>query len=284
MLDRCITGVVSQLSSLLLIAILFQPVAANEAELVFIERLPYKNEVGFNKEWVLIDTRVDKLCKSSSIEGARCLSTKEILAPYRRFPSLREITWLLGTLGLSGKETVVIAGLPGLNRDFVAGVFYLAGQRKIKILKPSISRVLKEEKYKRENGRGRSMSRKVIYEVRPREEQIILRQELWQIIKKNKALRLLDARSDMEYWGKKIRGIRGGHIPGAERWDRRKNKAEFELKTTVRSIFYAHDPFETIALFVRMQARETKRHSVFIEGWRSWAASSLPVDAESFRD
>ena len=272
-----------QLLIILLAAVLSQPVAATEGELRFIDRLP-SGPVS-DRGWQLLDTRAADRCKQRSLKGARCLSAGELLGPNRRLPSLRDIAWLLGTLGLSGDETVVIAGRPGLQRDFVAGVLYLAGQRNVWVLKPPLGRLIAAGKGKLANGRGRGMSREVIYDVHPRDGQIILRQELWQMIKADHPLRLLDGRSDAEYWGEHIRGFRGGHIPGAEQWVAGSELSSVELKRSVKSIFYAHDPFESIALFVRMQAREKNHHSVFIEGWRSWAAAgSLPADAESFID
>jgi len=267
----------------LLAAVLSQPVAATEGELRFIDRLP--SESVSDRGWLLLDTRSADRRKQRSLKGARCLSADELLGPNRRLPSLRDIAWLLGALGLSGDETVVIAGRPGLQRDFVAGVLYLAGQRSVQVLTPPLGRLISAAKGELENGRGRGMSREVIYSAHPRDGQIVLRQELWQMIKEDQPVRLLDGRSDAEYWGEHIRGYRGGHIPGAERWVAGPDFSTVELKSSVRTIFYAQDPLESIALFVRMQAREKDRHSIFIEGWRSWAAAgSLPADAESFGD
>lgn len=273
----------ARLLIVLLAAVLSQPVAATEGELRFIDRLP--SESVSDRGWLLLDTRAADRCKQRSLKGARCLSADELLGPNRRLPSLRDIAWLLGTLGLSGDETVVIAGRPGLQRDFVAGVLHLAGQRNVWILRQPLARLIAAGKQARAKGRGRGMSREVIYSAHPRDGQIILRQELWQMIKADQPLRLLDGRSDAEYWGERIRGYRGGHIPGAEQWVAGSELSTVELKRSVKSVFYAHDPLESIALFVRMQAREKNRHSIFIEGWRSWAAAgSLPADAESFNE
>lgn len=266
-----------QLLFVLVAVVLSWQAGAAERELRFIDQLPP------GSDWQLLDTRQADQCLARSLKGARCLSADDLLGPNRRFPSLRDITWLLGTLGLSGDETLVIAGTPGMKRDFVAGVLYLAGQRNVLVLSPPLGRLIAAGKGERSGGQGRSMSRLTIYTAPPRDDQIVLRRELWQLIKTDMPLRLLDARSEAEYWGKHIRSVRGGHIPGAEHWLPAQALSVVKTKHGVKTILYAHDPFESIALFVRMQAREKNPVRVFIEGWRAWAvAGSLPADAESF--
>lgn len=261
----------------LLAVVLSWQAGAVERELRFIDQLPS------GSDWQLLDTRQADQCQARSLKGARCLSADDFLGPNRRFPSLRDISWLLGTLGLSGDETLVIAGTPGMKRDFVAGVLYLAGQRNVWVLTPPLGRLIASGKGDRSGGQGRSMSRLTIYTAHPRDEQIVLRQALWQMIKTDMPLRLIDARTEAEYWGQRIRSVRGGHIPGAEHWLPGQALSGVKTKQSVETIFYAHDPLESIALFVRMQARVKNPVRVFIDGWRAWAvAGSLPADAESF--
>ena len=264
----------------LLLALIFAtPVHAQNSDIQLIKKLPPE------LNWVLFDTRATKQCLARSLKGARCLAAKDILSPRRHFPSLRDITWLLGSFGLTGEETVIVAGNPGLEKDFVAGMFYLAGQKKVLLLNSPLGRLIASPKHESSPGRARAMSRETIYTAHPRAKQIIMRQELWDLINSDKPLRLLDARSEAEYWGQQIRGWRGGHIPGAELWDKTQAQVNIPTKLAVETVFYAHDPFETIARFAQIQSRAEKTIRVFIEGWRSWSINgSLTADAESFYD
>jgi thiosulfate/3-mercaptopyruvate sulfurtransferase len=272
----------SGLRSLLLLCFvvtLFQTVYAANNNLQFIEHLPA------DSNWVLLDSRSSKQCLARSLPGARCLSIEDILSPGGQLPSLRDISWLLGTHALRGDETVIVAGNPGLQRNFMAGLLYLAGQHKVYILSPPLGRVLASGKWEIATGRAKAMSRQTIYTAAPRDKQIILRDELWQLILTDKTVRVLDGRSEDEYWGQLIRGFRGGHIPGAELFGKQNNQTSISVKTGVETIFYAHDPLETIGKFVKIQSRNTNPIRVFIDGWRTWAINnSLPVDAESFYD
>lgn len=252
---------------------------ATASGLRFIDRLPEGDH------WRLLDTRPVEQCEKRSIRDARCLAADDLLGHSGRLPSPRDIAWLLGTLGLQGSETVVVAGRPGEARDFIAGVLYLAGQRSVLVLQPPLSRVIVSGDYPLATGQRRSMSREQHYVAQPRDGQILLRRELQQRLNGNQPLRLLDARSQAEYWGEQIRGWRGGHIPGAE-------PVALETGAPIRlteagadTLVYGHAPRDSIAAFVRLQAHWPQPVRVLIEGWRAWAAdASLPVDSESYKD
>jgi thiosulfate/3-mercaptopyruvate sulfurtransferase len=272
----------SRLSLLILMTLLSaNPVAASEPELQFIDRLP--DQPG----WLLLDTRPDDQCRSRSIRGARCLSADDLVGPNRRLPSLRDIVWIFGTLGLQGDETMIVAGNAGPDRDFVAGLLFLAGQQRVQILRPPLGQLLASGDWPISAGHGRAMSREKIYTAAPRDNQIMLRKQLSRLISENRPLRLLDTRSEAEYWGHTIRGLRGGHIPGAELWtnDALEILVKQQSRAQVETVVYAHDPVTSVVEFARLQAHTPIPIGVLINGWRAWSTdTSLPVDSESFPD
>lgn len=260
-----------------LLAVMALPATASG--LRFIDSLPEDGH------WRMLDTRPLEQCEKRSIQGARCLAAEELLGHSSRLPSLRDIVWLLGTLGLEGRETVVVAGRPGEARDFIAGVLYLAGQRSVLVLQPPLSRLIASGDYAFAAGQRRSMSRERHYVAMPRGAQIVLRRELQQRLNGNQHLRLLDARSQEEYWGEQIRGWRGGHIPGAEPVALETGSPVRLTEVGVDTVVYGHAPRDSIAAFVRLQAHWPQPVQVLIEGWRAWSADgSLPVDSESYED
>lgn len=255
------------------------PPAAAEPGLGYIEQLP----AGIG--WRVIDSRPLAQCERRSLAGARCLSAGQLLAGHGRLPSLRDITWLLGTLGLTGKEPVVVAGGDAMERDFIAGMLYLAGQRRVAILRTPLARLLAAEGATTTPGQRRSMSREVQFTARPRAERIVLRRELWQRLRQAESPRLLDARAEAEYWGERIRGFRGGHIPGAEHWPMQDATALRDTAPGRMSVIYGHSALDSVAAFVRLQSVTNRPVQLLIGGWREWAADgTLPVDAESYND
>lgn len=97
----------------------------------------YTQKVGAGE--TVIDTRPLADCKRASLPGARCLPAEGFIGTQRQLPSERDILWLLGTAGLDGSETVLVAGVDATARDFVAGMLYLAGQKSVRILSEPLS-------------------------------------------------------------------------------------------------------------------------------------------------
>ena len=79
----------------------------------------------------IVDSRPAVHCGEATLPGARCVPITDILGPHDRFPSISGLLWLLGTAGLTGAEHVLVIGERALDRDALAGVLYLAGQRRI---------------------------------------------------------------------------------------------------------------------------------------------------------
>ena len=97
----------------------------------------------------------------------------------------------------------------------------------------------------------------------------------------NQVMPLIDGRSESEYWGRRIRGSRGGHIPGAILLD---------APSTARVIgdqvvlVYGHNAQEGFALLAQLTAQGIDTR-VYLNGWAEWSnQSNLPVDAEVFAD
>lgn len=93
-------------------------------------------------EVTIVDTRPLAECRQASLPGARCLPAADLLGPQRQLPAERDLLWLLGTLGLSGEERVLVVGDTASGRDFVGGLLYLAGQRQVRILDQAVTPLL----------------------------------------------------------------------------------------------------------------------------------------------
>ncbi len=246
--------------------------------------LSYSDQLPVPQHALLIDTRATDVCHKNTLAHALCLSAESLMTPAQRIPSLRAIAWLLGTYGLQGDEAVIVIGTEASQRDFVAGLLYLSGQENVLILSVPVGQLLARASTVKSAGKVRGQSRSAIYSAAPRDQQILLRDELWGLIQNpQQPLLLLDARTDAEYWGHHIRAARGGHIPGASLWGQ-SSDLDMALIERAVTVIYAHDPVDTIAAFTRLQAGRQDAVRVYIEGWRSWAAQGvLPADAESFK-
>ncbi|GAB4165401.1 MAG: hypothetical protein OHK0026_03470 [Rhodocyclaceae bacterium] len=232
---------------------------------------------------VVIDTRPLAECRGRSLAGARCLPASDFLGPQRRLASWRDILWLLGTAGLRGDETVLVAGGQAIERDFVAGVLYLAGQRELRVLTEPVVRVLAAGASAGE-GRPRSFARERVFEAPMRDALLVLAGELAAMRPLPAAL---DGRSAAEYWGETVRAARGGHLPGAVSLPDASLRAAADRAAVVlpegEALAYGHDPYEGIAYFTLLRAGSGVAARVYAEGWAEWAADgALPADAASY--
>lgn len=122
--------------------------------------LAYAQKVGAGE--TVIDTRPLDACRQASLPGARCLPPAELLGPGRSLPSERDLLWLLGTLGLTGEEAVLVAGDTASGRDFVAGLLYLSGQRRVRVLDRPLTPLLSTDPDARP-GETRGMVRNAVF-------------------------------------------------------------------------------------------------------------------------
>jgi thiosulfate/3-mercaptopyruvate sulfurtransferase len=239
---------------------------------------------------VVVDTRALADCRARSLAGARCLPADDLLGPQRRLPSARDLLWLLGTVGLSGRETVIVVGQEATSRDFVAGLLYLAGQRQVRILAEPVARLLGAGAAAAP-GRERGMVRETVFEAPMRDGLWVLRDELREALRSARpAPTLLDGRADDEYWGETARAPRTGHLPGAISLPAAQLRAALLAGPERRPVLpqgtvlaYAHDAFEGLAYLALLTAGYDVAARVYPEGWAEWAADgTLAADAVGY--
>jgi len=228
---------------------------------------------------VVVDARPLAACREKSLVGARCLPAEDFLGPHNRLPNARDLLWLLGTAGLSGSESVLVVGQDAVARDFVAGLLYVAGQRRVQVLTEPVGRLLAQDAAP---GRSRGMVREAVFTAPMRDELLVLRDELR--AKRWPHPLLLDGRTPEEYWGETVRAARGGHLPGAV------SLPALQLRGTQNPVLpegspvaYAHDALEGFAYLTLLRAGHGVAARLYAEGWAEWAAAgALPADAVSY--
>jgi thiosulfate/3-mercaptopyruvate sulfurtransferase len=234
----------------------------------------------------VVDTRPVEACRERSLAGARCLPAEGFLGPNHRLPGERDLLWLLGSAGLRGDETVLVVGQDPAARDFVAGLLYVAGQSRVRVLTEPMARLL-ESGVAAAPGRERGFTRETVFEAPMRDRLVVLREEL-------RAMRplpaLLDGRPESEYWGETVRAARGGHLPGAISLPALRLRASLDDAGGPRPVLpdgepvaYGHDAFEGLAYLTLVTAGHGVPVRLYLEGWADWAADgSLPADAVSY--
>lgn len=236
---------------------------------------------------VVIDVRPTKICEAASLPRARCVPANDILGPHDRLANVSGLLWLLGTAGLTGKETVLVAGTPARDRDFMAGLLYLAGQSTVQVLTTPIPKA----GVNLEPGEARSSTRDVVFQATVRSQAIVLRSELLQAIRSATPPILLDGRSESEYWGRHVRATRGGHIPGAQHVEIAQLTIGAKGRSTtsktgidLKPVVYGHGPRDSIAFLARLIAAG-RNARVYMEGWSGWASDgALPADSVTYPD
>jgi thiosulfate/3-mercaptopyruvate sulfurtransferase len=229
---------------------------------------------------IILDTRPLSSCKQSTLSGAYCLPVEEFVAPQRRMANWSGMLWLLGTVGLTGNEHVLIIG-EKLNRQHIlGGLLALAGQRKVSIVNQPLSALTTNHTVS--SGRQRSTTRVEVYTAPMRSDLILLRDKLLKDLLENPVI--LDGRTEAEYHGTNIRAQRGGHIPGAVH----SPVAQLQ-KLTANSftgnrlpISYAHDEVSGLAYFSALLSAGITSQ-LYTGGWVEWASNgALPADSLSY--
>jgi 3-mercaptopyruvate sulfurtransferase SseA len=123
-----------------------------------------------------------------------------------------------------------------------------------------------------------------------RDKAIIFKKELARIVALDKPTVLIDGRSEREFWGASVRGLRGGHIVGARHMSSGRLRSfatsgvatELEKRNT---IIYAHNAFEGLAMLTIVRAGSGIDARVYPGGWAEWSAdSNMPADAVTYPD
>ena len=238
----------------------------------------------------VVDVRARRACVERSIRGAHCLPAADFLGPHGRLASFRQIFWLLGTAGLSGREHVLVVGDDPVERDFVAGMLYLCGQARVSVLKAPIAGGAGWPAAQLGPGTPRAMTRNPVYQAAVRDDDLVLRSDLAREIAAGDAPPLLDGRSGAEYWGERIRAWRGGHVPGAQSLPMDSLRRELdahrvELPKDRTFVAYGHDAFESVAYFTLLRAGSGIPARVLIDGYADWANHpDLPLASQTYPD
>ena len=234
---------------------------------------------------VIVDTRPRASCRSVSLNGAVCLPVEDVMAPNKRLANWSGMLWLLGTANLNGTEHVLVIGQQSERRQFMAGLLYLAGQKRVTVVNTMASELINNSNTT-SAGALRATTRIQVYTAPMRSELIVLQADLQNLLSTNTVL--LDGRSEKEYHGVSIRSNRGGHIPGASHsplsvWQNN-SAAEASAYLSINPVAYSHDAFESIGYFAVLQAAGVNA-SVYLAGWVEWATNgALPADSVSYPD
>ncbi|MGA8031874.1 MAG: rhodanese-like domain-containing protein [Casimicrobiaceae bacterium] len=238
----------------------------------------------------VVDARARRACIRRSLRGAHCLPAADFLGPHGRLASFRQIFWLLGTAGLSGRQHVLVVGDDPTERDFVAGMLYLCGQARVSVLKAPIAEGAGLPAAQLGPGTPRAMTRNPVYQAAVRDDDLVLRSDLAREIAAGDAPPLLDGRSGAEYWGERIRAWRGGHVPGAQSLPMDSLRRELdahrvELPKDRTFVAYGHDAFESVAYFTLLRAGSGIPARVLIDGYADWANHpDLPLASQTYPD
>lgn len=237
-------------------------------------------------DWVVVDTRPAAACEKASLPGARCLPSAGLLGPHGRLPSFADIAWVLGTVGLRGDEAVLVAGGDATARDFVAGLLYVMGQKRIGVLTAPVTRRAGQD----DGGVSRGNTRAAVYAAPARADAVVFGRDLATHLASDRPPMVLDGRGEDEYWGARVRASRGGHLPGADHLSAVRLRAALARGEKPGSaadgplVVYGHDAREGLAYLTLVRAGLGRAATVYPGGWAEWAAGALPADAATYPD
>ena len=240
--------------------------------------------------WVVVDSRTAQQCEVATIASARCLPAADFFGPHRRLASIAEIAWLLGTAGLDGNESVLVIGDDATDRDFVAGMLFIMGQRQVRILADHVSRLVSSNKLPKYAGVARSQVRETVYSASSRTRNVVFGLELFRMYSRGAEPRLLDGRSEKAFWGLDSNGRRrGGHLPGADHLPAVKLRAEVSRGDAIGPapargpfVVYGDTAHDGVAFFTLVSAGLGLDTKVYLPGWSEWATKPWPADAVSY--
>ncbi len=218
---------------------------------------------------VVVDTRRRAVCERQSVTGAVCLNPRMLLTARGELASWRNVRWLLGALNMTGAETALVVGDHARREDFVAGMLYLAGQRRVDVIADPVSAWLRHHPQASGAGTTRGVFREALYTAWPRTRLVVLRHELAARIRHGVGgYGIVDGRSRLRYQ-------QSGHIPGAQSLPMaglgrgRASLSPGRLPKPAAVVAYGAGPYESVAYFARLRMRAVPAH-VFVGGWQDW--------------
>lgn len=236
---------------------------------------------------VVIDTRSIDQCELQSLSNARCVPADDLLGPRGRMPSFADIAWVFGTAGLNGSEHVLVVGDIPTKRDFVAGVLYVLGQERISVLQGAVL----TSQGDKGPGSARATTRTAVWQGPARNGALMTKTQLRRLLAADKAPLMVDGRSEKEYWGARVLGHRGGHLPGADHLPADRLRADVlrvgqagALAPTMAGILaYAQGNLDGFAYLTLLRAGAGADVRVYPGGWSEWQSDgSLPIDAATY--
>ncbi len=213
------------------------------------------------KDHFVIDIRANELCEKASLTGARCLPSNIFLTPSGALANFSGILWMLGAVGLTGAEHVLVSGDSRVEKEFVAGVLYLSGQSRISILAPSISSL---KTVNLRSGEQRSKTRERVFQALMRDQALILPGELRQMISEGKPLAIFDIRSKIGRQGFESENKIAGSVKPPI-----KHKEIMAMSSGKDIIIYGHKSKDSIAALARFESMDV-RAKALLDGWAGW--------------
>ena len=137
--------------------------------------------------WTAIDARPKAACSTLSVRDARCLPTRSLVAskgPGKdQLVSFYHMLWLLGSLGVSEHERVVVFAEHQSDAYALGALLFLVGHSRVSVWTESVERLLKATNTG--PGRTRGLLRTRYWAAPVREESIALASELDALVESN---------------------------------------------------------------------------------------------------
>ncbi len=266
----------------------WNPAWSSEADAGADKVMSYTGDIAAAAGWTIVDTRPTEKCEKGSLAGARCLPAGDFLGPYDRLASFADVAWVLGSAGLDGSERVLVVGDNATDRDFVAGLMYVMGQSGVRVLTRPVSRAISQEGVETGSPDTRAMTREKVYVAPVRDKAVIFGRDLARRIAGGEAPTILDGRSEAEYWGRDVRGARGGHVPGADLLSAVSLRGAIirgERPGPARGpvVVYGRGVRDGFAYLTLVRAGLGLEAALYPGGWREWAAAGeWPADAATY--
>lgn len=104
------------------------PAAAKDRALAFVDSAPADAATR------VVDVRAQDACEKASLAGARCLPAADLFDGNGAPVGFHTLRWLLGTVGLTGDERVLVVSDNAGDAAAAGALLLLAGQREVAVL------------------------------------------------------------------------------------------------------------------------------------------------------